>query len=95
MSASVLKSSVDIKSPTAQKNHRRIIDLLTQLKNEEEKIYAGGGAKAIESQHKKGRLTGRERIKKLIDHRLAFFSSLALTRLMKCTKNGAARPARE
>jgi acetyl-CoA carboxylase carboxyltransferase component len=71
--ASVLKSSVDIKSPAAQKNHRRIIDLLTQLKNEEEKIYAGGGTKAIEAQHKKGRLTGRERIRKLIDTGSHFF----------------------
>jgi len=40
-----------------EKNVRRIVDLLTKIKNEEEKIRQGGGAKAIESQHKKGRLT--------------------------------------
>ena len=44
-----------------------MIDLLTEIKNEEEKIRQGGGAKAIEAQHKKGRLTARERIAKLID----------------------------
>src|SRR2546423_2613654 len=44
-----------------------MIDLLTEIKNEEEQILQGGGAKAIESQHKKGRLTARERIAKLID----------------------------
>ncbi len=44
-----------------------MIDRLTQIKNEEEHIRQGGGAKAIESQHKKGRLTARERIAKLID----------------------------
>src|SRR5260221_700834 len=44
-----------------------MIDLVTQIKNEEEQIGQGGGAKAIEAQHKKGRLTARERIAKLID----------------------------
>ncbi len=73
MAASVLKTSVKAKSPDFEKNHRRIIDLLTKIKNEEEQIRQGGGAKAIESQHKKGRLTARERIAKLIDPRLAAF----------------------
>ena len=73
MSASVLKNTVDVKSPAAQKNHRRIVDLLTKLKNEEEQICVGGGSKAIESQHKKGRLTARERIKKLVDPGANFF----------------------
>jgi 3-methylcrotonyl-CoA carboxylase beta subunit len=44
-----------------------MVDRLTEIKNEEEKIRMGGGAKAIEAQHKKGRLTARERIAKLID----------------------------
>jgi 3-methylcrotonyl-CoA carboxylase beta subunit len=73
VSASVLKSTVDIKSAAAQKNHRHIVDLLTQLKNQEEQICVGGGAKAIDSQHKKGRLTGRERVKKLVDPGAHFF----------------------
>src|SRR5579885_1575010 len=70
---SVLKSSVNAKSPEFEKNARRMIELMTRLKNEEEEISAGGGAKAIESQHKKGRLTARERIQKLIDPGSAFF----------------------
>jgi 3-methylcrotonyl-CoA carboxylase beta subunit len=73
VSASVLKTNLHKESPDFEKNTRRIIDLLTQLKNEEEQIAAGGGAKAIESQHKKGRLTARERIKKLIDPGSHFF----------------------
>ena len=44
-----------------------MIDRLTRIKNEEEQIRQGGGAKAIESQHKKGRLTARERVARLID----------------------------
>src|SRR6184192_1968632 len=50
-----------------------MIDLLTEIKNEEEEILQGGGAKAIESQHKKGRLTARERIAKLVDPGSQFF----------------------
>jgi len=71
--ASTLNSTVNRKSPDFEKNTRRIIDLLTQIKNEEQKIREGGGAKAIESQHKKGRLTARERIEKLIDPGSPFF----------------------
>jgi 3-methylcrotonyl-CoA carboxylase beta subunit len=73
VAASVLKSNVNLKSPDFEKNTRRIVNLLTQLKNEEELIRQGGGAKAIEAQHKKGRLTARERIAKLIDPRSQFF----------------------
>ena len=49
------------------------MDLLTEIKNQEQQISEGGGAKAIESQHKKGRLTARERIAKLIDTKTTFF----------------------
>jgi 3-methylcrotonyl-CoA carboxylase beta subunit len=73
VSVSVLKTSVNKKSADFEKNTRRIIDLLTELKNQEEEIRTGGGAKAIESQHKKGRLTARERIAKLIDPGSHFF----------------------
>ena len=73
MSDSVLKTSANRKSPEFEKNARRAIDLLTTIKNEEEQIRVGGGARAIESQHKKGRLTARERIAKLIDAGSRFF----------------------
>ncbi len=56
-----------------EKNHRAMVDLLTAYKNEEEKIRQGGGSKAIEAQHKKGRLTARERIARLIDPKTEFF----------------------
>jgi 3-methylcrotonyl-CoA carboxylase beta subunit len=73
VSASVLKTATNRKSPDFEKNTRRIIDLLTEIKNQEEQIRQGGGSKAIESQHKKGRLTARERIAKLIDPGSQFF----------------------
>jgi acetyl-CoA carboxylase carboxyltransferase component len=73
VSGSVLKTSVNTKSPDFARNSRKVVDLVSQIKNEEEQISAGGGAKAIESQHKKGRLTARERIAKLIDPGSPFF----------------------
>ena len=77
MTASVLKTSAILNSPEAEKNSRHIIDLLTEIKNQEELIRQGGGAKAVESQHKKGRLTARERIAKLIDPNSHFFELAA------------------
>jgi 3-methylcrotonyl-CoA carboxylase beta subunit len=71
--ASVLKTAVNPKSADFEKNTRRFIDLLTTIKNEEQQIGLGGGPAAIESQHKKGRLTARERIAKLIDPGSQFF----------------------
>ncbi len=73
MAASVLRTAANRKSPDFEKNTRRMIDFLTEIKNQEEQIRQGGGPKAIESQHKKGRLTGRERISKLIDPGSHFF----------------------
>ena len=73
MSASILKSSISRDSPDFKKNSRHIVELLTEMKNQEELICQGGGLEAIESQHKKGRLTARERIVKLIDPKTHFF----------------------
>jgi 3-methylcrotonyl-CoA carboxylase beta subunit len=73
VSSSVLKTSVNPKAPQFEKNSQQMVELLTRLKNEEEEIREGGGAKAIESQHKKNRLTARERIAGLIDAGTHFF----------------------
>src|SRR5205809_4147613 len=43
------------------------------LSRQEDQIRLGGGAKAIERQHAKGRLTARERITKLSDPSTSFF----------------------
>jgi 3-methylcrotonyl-CoA carboxylase beta subunit len=71
--SSTVESKVKRKSPDFEKNTRRMVDLLTEIKNQEAAIQQGGGAKAIEAQHKKGRLTARERIAKLIDPHTSFF----------------------
>src|SRR2546426_8638394 len=65
--ASLLPSKVDPTSARFEANMRFMADLVSQMRNEEEKIREGGGAKAIENQHSKRRLTARERIKLLVD----------------------------
>src|SRR5579859_897223 len=63
----VISSSLDVQSARYQKNARAITDLMTKIAREQEQIREGGGSKAIESQHGKGRLTARERLARLID----------------------------
>jgi acetyl-CoA carboxylase carboxyltransferase component len=63
----VLPTKLDPSSLRFESNMRALADLVAQVRNEEEKIREGGGAKAIESQHAKSRLTARERINLLAD----------------------------
>jgi acetyl-CoA carboxylase carboxyltransferase component len=63
----ILPTKVDPSSLRFESNMRALADLVAQVRNEEEKIREGGGAKAIESQHAKSRLTARERINLLAD----------------------------
>src|SRR3989454_163168 len=65
--STILATRVDPTSSRYEANMRFMADLMSQVHNEEEKIREGGGAKAIESQHAKGRLTARERIALLAD----------------------------
>src|ERR1700677_550236 len=66
-SSTVLETHVDATSPRFEANMRFLADMVSQVRNEEEKIREGGGPKAIENQHSKGRLTARERINLLLD----------------------------
>ena len=81
MSGTKIETRVDAKSAEFTKNARQMVDRLTEIKNEEQQIVQGGGAKAIESQHKKGRLTARERIAKLIDPKSRVFRAGTLRRV--------------
>jgi acetyl-CoA carboxylase carboxyltransferase component len=65
--SSLLPSKVDPTSARFEANMRFMADLVSQIRNEEEKIREGGGPKAIENQHAKKRLTARERIQLLAD----------------------------
>src|SRR5579863_6587141 len=63
----ILETRIDPTSPRFEANMRFLDDMVSQVRNEEEKIREGGGQKAIDSQHSKGRLTVRERINLLSD----------------------------
>lgn len=58
----------------------------------EDKIREGGGAKAIERQHEKGRLTARERVDRLIDPK-SFFQELGVWAAWEMYKDAGGAPA--
>ena len=62
-----LESKIKSTSSRFERNQRAVAELVARMRMDEEQIQQGGGDKAIESQHKKGRLTARERIARLID----------------------------
>jgi acetyl-CoA carboxylase carboxyltransferase component len=68
----VLATHVDATSVRFEKNMRAMADTVAQIRNQEEKLREGGGAKAIESQHNKKRLTVRERLRLLLDSESEF-----------------------
>jgi 3-methylcrotonyl-CoA carboxylase beta subunit len=67
------ETKVKSDSSRFERNQTAVADLVAQVRNEASAIQQGGGEKAIESQHKKGRLTARERIALLIDPGTEFF----------------------
>lgn len=50
----------------------RLREVTEEFRSQEREIRLGGGHKAIERQHEKGRLTARERVDKLVDDPKAF-----------------------
>ena len=69
----VIPSKLDAKSRRAQANASGMARLLEEIRGQEAAIREGGGAKAIESQHNKKRLTARERLALLLDEGSEFF----------------------
>jgi len=65
--SNVLPTKIDPTSARFEANMRFLADLMSQVRNEGEKIGEGGGLEAVESQHNKGRKTARERIDLLAD----------------------------
>jgi 3-methylcrotonyl-CoA carboxylase beta subunit len=63
----VLTTKLDLKAPRFTANRTALLTLLGGMRTEEGSIRLGGGAKATEAQHAKGRLTVRERLKLLLD----------------------------
>src|ERR1700722_5082188 len=68
-----LESKLDTQAPRAAVNRKALAALMSAIATEEDLIRQGGGAKAIEAQHTKGRLTVRERVKLLLDEGTQLF----------------------
>jgi acetyl-CoA carboxylase carboxyltransferase component len=62
-----LKSKLDVESPRSSANRAALAELIATMRTKEDSIRLGGGTKAAEAQHAKGRLTVRERLKLLLD----------------------------
>ena len=69
----VIPNTVNPSGTRYETNMRELAHKMTDIRNQEEGIREGGGAKAIDSQHKKNRLTARERLAKLLDPGVEFF----------------------
>ncbi|MBS1803930.1 MAG: acyl-CoA carboxylase subunit beta [Acidobacteria bacterium] len=63
----VIESTFDPNSPRAKSNRTALIEVLKQIRVQEETIRKGGGDKAASAQHAKKRLTVRERMDILLD----------------------------
>jgi 3-methylcrotonyl-CoA carboxylase beta subunit len=63
----VIGSSFDPQSPRAKANRTALLEVLANIRSQEETIRLGGGAKAAAAQHAKKRLTVRERLRLLLD----------------------------
>ena len=62
-----LASAIQPDSPRATAHRDALLALMLTMREQEAVIRSGGGAKAIASQHAKGRLTVRERLEILLD----------------------------
>ena len=73
------ESQIDTSSPQFCENRKAMLTQLKQWREDLEKIQKGGGEKAIQKHHSRGKQTARERIQNLIDKDSHFleFSSFA------------------
>jgi 3-methylcrotonyl-CoA carboxylase beta subunit len=68
-----LASKLNPNHPRAQGNLQKMAALMAEIHAQEAELRQGGGAKSIEAQHAKKRLTARERLDLLLDPGAAFF----------------------
>jgi len=68
-----LASKLDPNTHRARNNAMGMMALVASIQEQEREIHEGGGAKSIEAQHAKKRLTARERIALLLDPKTELF----------------------
>ncbi|HET6895571.1 MAG TPA: carboxyl transferase domain-containing protein [Candidatus Baltobacteraceae bacterium] len=82
---SVLQTRLDRRSDAFSKNVERMSGLVAQLRENLLAVRAGGGAEAVAKHRKRGKMTARERIDRLVDPGSDFleFSALAAHEMYK------------
>ena len=94
----ISRSLFSIHSPTVlclskrQQSTNRVLNVIAELKEKREKALLGGGQKAIDTQHNKGKLTARERISLLLDP--GTFQEYDMFMEHTCTNFGMDSPAK-
>jgi 3-methylcrotonyl-CoA carboxylase beta subunit len=68
----VIGSSLNSQSARAAANRSALLELLADIRSQEQRIREGGGAAAVAAQHAKKRLAVRERLEVLLDPESAF-----------------------
>jgi 3-methylcrotonyl-CoA carboxylase beta subunit len=68
-----LASKLDPNHPRARHHAESMRNLISKLHEQEDEIRQGGGAKGINAQHEKKRLTARERVNLLVDPGTSLF----------------------
>ena len=87
----VLPTKVQSSHPRFEKNMREMARLVAEVRNQEQQIAEGGGAKAIETQHNEEALDGARAHRAAHRPRNASCSRWALTPPGRCTTSGAER----
>ncbi len=64
---SQLITNIDIHSENYRENKKKFLKLLSEYRNEMQKVQQGGDSRAVEKHRKRGKLLARERIDKLTD----------------------------
>jgi acetyl-CoA carboxylase carboxyltransferase component len=77
MSTNLLMSKMRKDAPNFRRNREAMQQLIADIRAQEAVLKKGGGDKAIDRQHEKGRLTARERIAALIDPGTELFELMA------------------
>jgi len=68
----VIGSSLNSQSARAGSNRSALLELIAEIRSQEQRIREGGGAAAVAAQHAKKRLAVRERLEALLDPASAF-----------------------
>jgi 3-methylcrotonyl-CoA carboxylase beta subunit len=68
----VIGSSLNSQSARAASNRSALLELIAEIRSQEQRIREGGGAAAVAAQHAKKRLAVRERLEVLLDPESAF-----------------------